>query len=68
MISLRCTAAAALLAIFANAVNGASLTAPKGEKVLTVGVIGGKLLSIQNLPFAESLHRLRLDRLATISG
>ncbi|KIM96351.1 hypothetical protein OIDMADRAFT_33011 [Oidiodendron maius Zn] len=40
MRSRKCSAAAVLLAIFANSVVGTSLTAPKGAKVLTVGVIG----------------------------
>jgi hypothetical protein len=45
MVSLKLSTASVLLATFASAVQGSSLTAPKGQKVLTVGVIGGMMFT-----------------------
>lgn len=46
MVSSNYARAVGLLCVLIGAVNGASLTAPKGAKVLTVGVIGGKIYGI----------------------
>jgi hypothetical protein len=46
MMSRKYSTVVAVLAIFANAVAAGSLTAPKGAKVLTVGVIGGMLHAV----------------------
>lgn len=44
MLSLKYSAVATLLASIVNAKQGGPLTAPKGAKVLTVGVIGGTII------------------------